>query len=349
MVAPRTPLKLIEVEDPNPKGTEVIVRTTHCGLCHSDVHLWEGGYNLGGGKVMSILDRGVNLPLAPSHEIAGVVDAVGPNADGVHVGDKRIVFPWIGCGKCDRCKAGEENLCATMSPIGLLRHGGMAQKVVVPHPRYLVDPGNLELGLGATYACSGITANGAIRKLEIDSPEKPVVLMGAGGLGLSAVALLKAKDHRNTIVVDLNSAKREAAMEAGATAFVDGTASDLGAKIKDAAGGPVPYAIDFVGNDKTARVLFDNLAKGGRVVIVGVAGGELNLSLAGLIFVPRAIMGSVVGTIQDLREVVALANSGKLKPLPIERMPIDQANQALQKLIDGKTTGRIVLEHNNTD
>lgn len=345
MVAPKKPLELLEVEDPTPKGSEVIIRTTHCGLCHSDLHLWEGEYNLGGGKKMNILDRGVTLPLAPSHEIAGIVDAVGPDATGVKVGDKRIVYPWIGCGTCDRCQAGEENICATMKPIGVLRHGGMAQKVVVPHPRYLVDPGKLDLGLGATYACSGITVNGAIRKLEIASPDSPVVLVGAGGLGLSAVALLKAKDHRNIVVVDVNPAKREAAMQAGATAFVDGTSADLAAAIKEAAGGPVLYGIDFVGSEITAQALLDSLAKGGRLVLVGVAGGELPLSLASLIFVPRAIMGTAMGSIQDLKDVVALANSGKLKPFPVERMPIDQANEALQKMIDGKTTGRIVLEH----
>ena len=136
LVESRKPLQMLEVDDPTPKGTEVIVATTHCGLCHSDLHFWEGEYNLGGGKTMRITDRGVTLPRAPGHEIVGTVVAVGPDAKGVKVGDKRIVYPWIGCGTCDRCRAGEENLCATMKPIGVITHGGMASKVVVPHPRY---------------------------------------------------------------------------------------------------------------------------------------------------------------------------------------------------------------------
>ena len=345
MVAPKQALVRIEVDDPIPSGTEVIVKTTHCGLCHSDLHLWEGEYNLGGGKTMNILDRGVSFPRAPSHEIVGTVVALGPDATGVAVGDTRIVYPWIGCGTCDRCVAGEENMCATMKPIGVITHGGMAEKVVVPHPRYLVDPGTIEPGLAATYACSGITVNGAIRKLEIVNPETPVVLIGAGGLGLTAVAMLRAKDHHSVIVVDVNASKRQSALDAGASAFVDGRTDDLSAALRQAAGGPVQYAIDFVNNDNTARAVFNSLGKGGRMVLVGVAGGELTLSLASMIFVPRAIMGTAMGSIQDLKDVVELANTGKLKPTPTERMPIDQVNNAFDKLARGEATGRIILEH----
>lgn len=345
MTAPKKPLEWIEVADPTPTGTEVIVRTTHCGLCHSDLHLWEGEYNLGGGKRMNILERGVSFPRAPSHEIAGTVISVGPEATGVAIGDTRIVYPWIGCGDCDRCRDGEENLCATMKPIGVITHGGMAEQVVVPHPRYLVDPGNLDPGLAATYACSGITVNGAIRKLEIRDPSSPVALVGAGGLGLAAVAMLRAKGHRTIVVVDVNPDKRQAAMEAGATTFVDGATADLAGALREAAGGPILYAVDFVNNDTTARAVFDSLGKGGRMVMVGVAGGELTLSLAGMVFVPRTVMGTAMGSIQDLRDVVALAQTGKLAPVPTERMAIDRVNEAFDRLKDGRVTGRIVLEY----
>jgi alcohol dehydrogenase, propanol-preferring len=345
LVESRKPLQMLEADDPTPKGTEVIVATTHCGLCHSDLHFWEGEYNLGGGKTMRITDRGVTLPRAPGHEIVGTVVAVGPNANGVKVGDKRIVYPWIGCGTCDRCRAGEENLCATMKPIGVITHGGMASEVVVPHPRYLVDYGDLDPGVAATYACSGITAFGAIRKLDIRNPDTPVVLIGAGGLGLSALAMLKALGHRSIVMVDVDPTKREAALAAGATTFVDGTAEDLTAALRAAVGGAVLYVIDFVNSDRTARAAFDSLGKGGRHVMVGVAGGELTLSLAAMIFLPRSVMGTAMGSIDDLREVVAMARAGKLHPIPTERFPIDRANDALMKLHDGKVRGRIVLEH----
>lgn len=345
LVENRKPLRALEVEDPVPAGTEVIIAVSHCGICHSDLHFWEGEYNLGGGRIMKITDRGVTLPRAPGHEVLGTVVAVGPDAQGVKIGERRIVYPWIGCGTCDRCKAGEENICATMKPIGVITHGGMAAKVVVPHPRYLVDPGDIDPAVAATYACSGITVYGAIRKLDLRNPDSPVVLLGAGGLGFSAIAMLKAKGHNNIIVVDVDAGKRQPALDAGATAFVDGNAEDLGAELKRVAGGPLLYAIDFVNSDRTASAAFESLGKGGRLVLVGVAGGELNISLAGMIFLPRSIMGTAMGSIQDLKEVVALARSGKLKPIPIERMHIDQANEALMRLHDGKVTGRIVLEH----
>ncbi|WP_323032490.1 alcohol dehydrogenase [Paracoccus sp. (in: a-proteobacteria)] len=345
LVESRRPLQMLEVEDPTPKGTEVIVASTHCGLCHSDLHFWEGEYNLGGGRTMRIADRGVTLPRAPGHEIVGTVVAVGPDAEGVSIGDRRIVYPWIGCGRCDRCLAGEENICATMKPIGVITHGGMASKVVVPHPRYLVDYGDLDPGVAATYACSGITALGAIRKLEIRNPDAPVVLIGAGGLGFSALEMLKALGHRSVVMVDVDPAKRETALAAGASGFVDGNASDLTAALREAAGGAVLHVIDFVNSDRTARAAFESLGKGGRHVMVGVAGGELTLSLAGMVFVPRAVIGTAMGSIDDLRQVVALAREGKLRPIPTERFPIDRANEALTKLHDGKVRGRIVLEH----
>lgn len=345
----KQPLQKLEAPDPKPTGTQVIVATTHCGLCHSDLHFWEGEYNLGGGQTMKITERGVTLPRAPGHEIVGTVVAVGPDAKGVSIGDRRIVYPWIGCGHCERCLAGDENICATMKPIGVITDGGLASRVVVPHPRYLVDYGDLDPGVAATYACSGITVYGAIRKLDLHSPDTPVVLFGAGGLGFSAITMLKALGHRVIIVVDVDISKRERVLEAGATAFVDGNAPDLTEALREAAGGPILASIDFVNSDRTARAAFDALGKGGRMVLVGVAGGELNISLAGMIFLPRSIMGTAMGSIDDLRTVVALAREGRLKPIPTERLPVDQVNDAFRRLHNGKVTGRIILEHDQAE
>lgn len=346
LIEPRKPLQLIEEPDPVATGTQVIVATTHCGLCHSDLHFCGGEYNLGGGRTMKVTDRGVTLPRAPGHEIVGTVVSVGPDAEGVAVGDKRIIYPWIGCGKCDRCLAGEENICATMKTIGVITHGGMSSRVMVPHPRYLVDYGDLDPGVAATYACSGITTFGAIRKLEIANPDTPVALIGAGGLGLSALNILVAQGHRNIIMVDVDVSKKDSVLAAGATHFIDGNCADLTAELRAAAGGPLLYAVDFVNSDATANGAFNALGKGGRLVMVGVAGGELTLSLASMIFLPRSVIGTAMGSIQDLRDVVALARSGKLKPIPTERMPIAQVNEAMDRMHHGKLRGRVILEHN---
>ena len=337
------PLECIEMPDPVPTGSEVVLDVTRCGVCHSDLHFWHGSYNLGGGKVMSLRDRGVTLPRAPGHEMTGRVVAFGPEARGVAVGDERIVYPWIGCGRCARCAAGEDNLCLAQRSLGVLENGGFGSRVKVPHPRYLVAYDGINPSLAATYACSGITVYSAIRKAMPLAPDEPVLLIGAGGLGLAAIAVLKALGHRRIVSLDVSAAKLRAASQAGATETVEGGEGDVVARIQAAAGGPVPAAIDFVNTSDTARTGMDALAKGGRLVLVGVAGGEITLSLAGMIFRAQGVLGSNTGTVADLRDVVALARSGKLAATPVQEFPKDAANDALMKLERGEITGRAVL------
>jgi alcohol dehydrogenase/propanol-preferring alcohol dehydrogenase len=349
LMAAREPLRALDVETPRPQGAEVLLKVSHCGVCHTDLHFWEGEFNLGRGKVMTLADRGTPLPMALGHEIVGRVVALGPDATGVKVGDRRIVFPWIGCGTCPRCKAGDENLCANQRSIGLARNGGFATHVLVPDARYLVDPGELDPALAGTYACSGVTVLGAIRKLGQVDPDSPVLIIGAGGLGHAAIARLGAMGHRNIVVAAISEAKRRAALEAGATAVVDSAAEDVVARIAEAAQGPLYHAIDFVNNTRTANFANDSLAKSGVLVLVGIAGGELELSLMRMVGGARSIIGSNAGNLQDLKDLVALARQGKLKPIPITRMPLEQANQALQALQAGGVTGRIVLEAAQAD
>lgn len=337
------PLVRIEQPTPEPTGTEVLIEVTHCGVCHSDLHFWEGHYELGGGKRMLLRDRGVTLPRAIGHEILGRVAKLGPEAEGVAVGERRIVYPWIGCGGCRRCRAGEDNLCASQRSLGVMRDGGFGSHVVVPHPRYLVDPGGVDPAVAATFGCSGITVLSAIRKVMPLDPSDPVVLIGAGGLGLAAIAMLRALGHEAIISVDISAEKRQAALDAGATAVVDGSGPDVAKAIIEAAGGPVLAAIDFVNGSATARTALDALAKGGTMVQVGVFGGEINLSLIGLIFRATTIMGNNTGSVADLQEVARLAREGKLAPLPVTRLPKDEANAALMRLRDGRVTGRLVL------
>ena len=341
------PLECIELPDPVPAGAEVVLDVTRCGVFHSDLHFWHGSYNLGSGKVMTLKDRGVTLPRAPGHEITGRVVAVGPDARDVAIGDERIVYPWIGCGACAQCRAGQDNLCLKQRSLGVLENGGFGSRVKVPHPRYLVAYDGIDPSLAATYACSGISVYSAIGKLMPLDPDDAVLLIGAGGLGLVGIAMLKALGHRRIVSLDISAAKRLAAKQAGATATVDGTVDspgdDVAARVLEAAGGPVRGAIDFVNSTETSRIGVDALAKGGRLVLVGVAGGELTLSLAVMIFRAQSILGSNTGTVDDLRAVVALAQSGKLAATPVREFAKDAANEALMALQDGRVTGRAVL------
>ena len=339
------PLQEIEVPTPEPRGTEILLEVTHCGVCHSDLHIWEGYYDLGGGKKLSLKDRGVVLPLAMGHEIVGRVVKLGPEvpAGSVRPGDLRIVYPWVGCGACDRCRAEEDNLCITSRALGVFQNGGYATHVVAAHPRHLVDPGTLDPAVAATYACSGITVYSAIRKVMPLRPDEPIVLVGAGGLGLNAVAILRAMGHARIVVVDVSDEKREAAMQAGASHTVDASHDGVTARIIETCGGLVPAVIDFVNGTATARFAFNALQKGGKLIQVGLFGGEMTIPLPPMAMRALTIQGSYVGSPVELRDLVKLAQGGKLAPLPVTRMPQPEANAALMRLRDGKVTGRMVL------
>jgi alcohol dehydrogenase/propanol-preferring alcohol dehydrogenase len=339
------PLKEIELPTPEPKGTEVLVEVTHCGVCHSDLHIWEGYYDIGGGKRMSLGDRGVTLPLAMGHEIVGRVAKLGPDAKGVKVGDLRIVYPWIGCGKCEKCLAEEDNMCAVAArSLGVYQNGGYGTHVIAPHPRHLIDPGTVDPAVAATYACSGITVYSAIKKAMPLPPDAPIVVVGAGGLGMNAIAVLKALKHRNIVVVDVSAEKREAALKAGAAKAVDGSGEGVTKRIVEAAGGPVQAVIDLVNGTATARFAFDALGKGGKLIQVGLFGGELTLPLPIMAIRALTVQGSYVGNPKELRELIQLSQQGSLQALPVATVPQEQANDALMRLRDGKVTGRLVLK-----
>lgn len=339
------PLKEIDLPTPEPKGSEVLLEVTYCGVCHSDLHIWDGYYDVGGGQKMSLKDRGVVLPLAMGHEIVGRVVKLGPDASGVKPGDVRIVFPWLGCGKCEKCLSEDDNMCTVAAKsLGVFANGGYGTHVIAPHPRHLVDPGSLDPAVAATYACSGITVYAAIKKVMPLKPTQPIVLIGAGGLGLNAIAVLKALKHENIISVDISAEKRDAAMKAGATKTVDGSGEGVAKRIMEAAGGPVPAVIDLVNGTATARFAYAVLDKGGKLIQVGLFGGELTLALPVMAMRALTVQGSYVGNPKELRELVRLAQAGDLEALPVATIPQNQANEALNRLRDGKVTGRLVLK-----
>lgn len=338
------PLQSIEYPDPEPQDAEIVLEVTHCGVCHSDIHFVKGEFDMGNGQILRITDRGVKLPCAPGHEIAGKVVAMGPEAKGVAIGDHRIVYPWMGCRTCDYCLNDQENMCLQPRSLGTIRDGGFGSHVVVPDASYLFAFDGIDPALAATFACSGLTVYSAIRKLGEIRQGAPVLVMGAGGLGLAALATLKALGHDRVFMVDIDPDKRTGALAAGAEQAFDPLQPGAMEAISAAANGQLLHALDFVGNGKTVDMAFNALAKTGRLVIVGVGGGDYSLSLAGLIFKPRSIIGTITGSRQELREVIALAQSGKLAPLPIRCMPKDCANEALDLLEHGKVSGRLVLE-----
>ena len=342
------PLQKVVHETPKPKGTEVLVRVTRSGVCHSDLHIWDGYFDWGGGKRFYVKDRGCIPPFTMGHEPFGIVEDFGSSASRIDKklkkGQKRIVFPWIGCGKCPVCKDGLDNYCVAMRSLGVTRPGAYSTHVLVPHPRYLVDAGGVDEAFAATLACSGITAYSAIGKIPKLSARDSVAVIGCGGVGLMAVSVLNAKGIGNVIACDLDQGKLAAANKLGAKLTLDTRAPDAAQKLQGLAGGYLAAAIDFVGMPATAALGLGALRKGGRYVLCGLFGGELVHPLPP--FAQRAIgiVGSYVGNLQELKEVVALAKKKKLKPAPVATRPAAEVNAILEDLKAGKVLGRVVLD-----
>ena len=340
------PLELVEKPVPQPQGTEVLVKVLAAGVCHTDLHLWEGHYDLGGGKKLALADRGIKPPLTLSHEIVGEVVGVGGEAGaltGSLTGRPMLVHPWIGCGECAACKRGEENICIKPQSLGVVRPGGFAEYVIVPHPRYLVDIDGLDAAEAAPLACAGVTTFSALKKLGPRIQEAPVVIIGAGGLGLMAIEVLKALGGKGAVVVDIDPRKREAALSAGALAVIDAKADDAVQQIQQATEGGARAVLDLVGTTPTVALAVACCARGGHIVICGLMGGDITLSLPIIPMRPLTLQGSYVGTLAELRELVELVRRTKMAPIPVSRRPLSQAHQALMDLHAGRVVGRTIL------
>lgn len=335
----------VELPTPTPVGTEVLLRVVRSGVCHTDTHLREGYYDLGSRGRLDLIDRGVTYPLVLGHEVVGVVESAGPDADGVSPGEHRLVYPWIGDGTCETCRAGHENLCPSPRNLGIARHGGYAEYILVPHPRYLLDITGIDERWAATLACSGLTAYSAALKALPGDTAEPVVVIGAGGVGLMAIATLRALGHAAIIAVDLQERNLELAEQLGATTTISARQDDLAAAIVAAAGGPVAAIVDFVNNSVTAPAAFTALRKGGTMVQVGLFGGELVIPTALLTLKIITIRGSFVGSLGELEELVGLARRGALPHIPIidGELTAGEVQASLDRLAAGGVPGRIVL------
>ena len=341
------PLEARDYPDPEPQGEEVLLRVEAAGVCHSDVHIWDGHFDLGDGKQISLESRGVHLPFTMGHEIAGEVVALGPQASGVAVGDKVVAYPWIGCGECAVCRKGEELLCLNPRTLGTRRAGGYATHVLVPHARYLLPYDGIPQDLAATYTCSGITALSALKKTrEHVGRDDHLVIIGAGGVGGSAVHIAPAAVEGKIVVADIDAQKRAHARQMGAVATIDNSAPDAVKQVMEATGGGAAAAIDFVGSPQTMAFGVNILRKGGKLVMVGLYGGACPISTVLFPFKMMAVEGSYVGTLGDLKELLALVQAGKVQPIPIERRPAEEVSAALSDLKSGgKVRGRMVLHH----
>jgi D-arabinose 1-dehydrogenase-like Zn-dependent alcohol dehydrogenase len=336
------PLGVSARPTPDPRGTEVLVKIKYCGVCHSDVHIRDGYFDLGGGRRLQMHERGMTLPATLGHEPYGSVLCAGPDATEVPIGADRLVYPWTGCGVCARCLEASDHLCMAPSMIGIQRPGAYADHLLVPHPRYLVDPGELDAPWAATLACSGLSAYAAVSKLRPIPRDEWVAVIGAGGLGLSAIGILKALEHLRIVAIDVGEEKLAAARSAGAAVTLPAQSADASRQLAALTGGALYGAVDFVGSAATAQLALGALRKGGVFIVVGLFGGEIPLSLGATILRALTIRGSHLGSLAELHEVVALARAGRIRPMPLEVRPLDQVSRTLDELKRGAVTGRVV-------
>lgn len=338
------PLEEREYDTPEPAGSEVLIKVTSCGVCHSDLHLHEGGFRMSKEHFVKLADLGVDLPLTMGHEIGGIVEAVGPDVEGIEVGESYVVYPWIGCGECSHCQEGMDVMCLTTRPLGTRVDGGYATHVVCPDKRYLFRHGDVPMDLACTYACSGLTAFGALNKHAHLTEDDHIVVIGAGGVGLSAVMLAKHVTKAKIIVADTDAEKRSVARQAGAHDTIDNGQPGAAQKLMEMCGGGIRGAIDFVGRPETASFGLDCLGKAGKLVIVGLYGEALPVALPRMPISQLTIQGSYVGSLHEMKDLMELVVAGKVPPIPVTTRPLSEANDALQALVDGTVSGRQVLK-----
>lgn len=343
IVKVKEPLEVQSLETPKPRGSQVLIRVQSAGVCHSDIHLWDGGYEGVGGQVIKTTDRGVKYPLTPGHEVAGVVESMGEEVEGFVKDEKVLVFPWIGEGLCPACRVGEENLCDKPRSLGVYNDGGYAEYMLVPSYKYLARLQNLSTDVSAPLSCSALTAFGAVKNAQL-KPNDNVVIVGAGGLGLMGMQLARAVTGARIIAMDIDDGKLKIAKENGADVTINSKNEDPVKAIMELTGNlGADAVIDFVNGSKTVETDMQILRRRARVVLVGLFGGALQLNLVSMPTRAYKLIGSYTGSMTDMIELVSLAERGVIKPVISNRFKLDQATEALTMLKQGKIIGRGII------
>ena len=336
------PLEEKNIETPSPKGNEVLIKTVACGVCHSDVHIHDGYFDLGGGAK---LPTPLLEPLTMGHEVFGEFVAVGEKVSNVKVGEKYVVYPWIGCGDCELCNNDKTHYCMNNSNIGINVSGGYADHVLIPGEQYLFDAGDTPDSLAGSYACRGLTAFSALRKAEPYTQDNSLIIVSAGGLGLLALKIAKAAYGINPIVIDIDDEKLKVASNLGASLTINSSSEDAAKQIMEATGGGAKAIVDFVGAEASVNLGYQCLSKGGKQVVVGLFGGQLTIPLPLLTLTEKKLMGSYVGSLGEMKDLMKLVSAGKIEPVEVESRDVSEANRTLEEMKSGKLLGLVSLTH----
>jgi len=330
LAAPRKPFAIVDADRPEPAPGEVVVKIVASGVCHSDLHIARGEF------------ESVKYPITLGHEPAGYVYEVGEGVTSLKRGQPVIVYPGRGCGRCWFCLRGEENHCEDGKFIGFDQDGGYAEYLLVESPRYVFPLSGLSLDEGAPLGCAGITAYHAVKAkaLPVLHAGDDVVVIGVGGLGHVAIQLLKKMSTCSIVAVDVRRRSLSLAEKLGSDQTVL-PGKNMAAQVRRVAKNRVGAVIDFVGSTSTLTASYEMLRTGGRLVVVGAAGGHLKMDSGSTN--GREVHGSISGSLSEMSELMELARQKQFKVV-VKPYALEQVNEVLKMLEEGHIEGRAVLK-----
>ena len=317
-------LEQADVAAPIPADGEVLIAVRAAGICHSDAHYRSGIGSLG------------QLPITPGHEVAGIVESVGPGVSRERVGERVCLHYLVTCGNCSYCLDNIGQFCPDVAMIGKDRDGGYAEYICVPEQNAVTLPGEIPFTHAAVMMCSFATALHALRKARFAEGES-VAIFGAGGLGTAAIGLSAAMGASRIIAVDNNGTKVKAARSMGAIG-IDAYDTDVVDAVLDSTGGEgVDVALEFVGLPITSEQAVRSLSVRGRAAMVGLASAPTPLHMyKDLIVKEREIIGVSDHLPEEIDELLSLVQHGRLDIAPVisKTVPLDETavNKVLEEL-----------------
>jgi len=328
----------VDVKQPEAGPGQVLIRMGGAGICHSDLHImheWSP-------ETMPEL-AAFSPDFTLGHENAGWIAALGPGVTGWEEGQAVVVSPVWSCGCCAACRDGDDAYCEgpRTGSGGLGRDGGLTSHMVAP-ARALVALQSLEPSEAAPLTDAGLTSYHAVRRsLDVLTPDAAVLVIGVGGLGHMALAYLRELTGCQIIAADPNEASRQLASERGADLVLSSDAKTAEAVMEATGGLGVRAVFDFVGIDATMKLAASVVRKRAKVTVVGLGGGTFPFTFGALPYA-TTIGFTFGGSLSDLAEAVALAESGRVRP-HIQHFPFDEIEDAYRALHDGKVSGRAVI------
>lgn len=308
---------------------EALLQMECCGVCHTDLHVKNGDFGDRTGVILG-------------HEGIGVVKEIGPGVTSLQPGDRAsVAWFYQGCGHCDYCNTGNETLCRQVKNAGYSVDGGMAEQCIVVADYAVKVPDGLDSAAASSITCAGVTTYKAVKSSHI-RPGQWIAIYGLGGLGNLALQYAKNVFNAKVIAIDVYDSQLEFAAEMGADLTINSRTEDAAKIIQEKTGGAHAAVVTAVAKAAFNSAI-DAVRAGGRVVAVGLPPESMDLNIPRLVLDGIEVIGSLVGTRQDLAEAFQFAAEGKVVP-KVTRRPLEDINAIFEEMVQGKITGRMVID-----